>query len=90
MLGNLGLEVVHVAVALIVVINDYDLHAGHGGGGGVGSVGRLGDEANVPVALPLGLEVSLDAEEAGELAGGAGVGLSGDCSEAGDLDWQLR
>ena len=84
-LCNLGLEVLHVAVTLVVVVNDNDLHAGHGGRSRVGTVGRLWDEADVPVPLTLFGEVVLDAKETSELSGGAGVGLGGDSGEACDL-----
>mmetsp|Transcript_800 Transcript_800/g.1428 ORF Transcript_800/g.1428 Transcript_800/m.1428 type:complete len:333 (+) Transcript_800:829-1827(+) len=84
-LSNLGLEVVHVAITLIVVVDDNNLHAGHSSRGGVGAVGRLGNEADVPVSLPLGLKVSLDAEEAGEFSSGTGVRLSGNGGETSDF-----
>mmetsp|Transcript_25785 Transcript_25785/g.74614 ORF Transcript_25785/g.74614 Transcript_25785/m.74614 type:complete len:245 (+) Transcript_25785:1208-1942(+) len=85
MLGNLGVEIVNVDIALIIVVNDNYLHASHGSRGWVGAVGRLGDKTDVTMTLTLGLEVTLDGEQAGILARRTRIRLCADGGEACDL-----
>ena len=57
--------------------------ADEGGGGGVGAVGAGGDQDGAAVALAGGLVGGLDAEQAAELAVGAGLGRHGHRRHAG-------
>mmetsp|Transcript_453 Transcript_453/g.1130 ORF Transcript_453/g.1130 Transcript_453/m.1130 type:complete len:295 (-) Transcript_453:1793-2677(-) len=59
------------------VINPLDLHVAHGRGGRVGAVRRPRDDADVAVALPLGLQVLADYEQPGILARGPARWLQG-------------
>ncbi len=83
MLIEAGAEVVEVDVAVVVTGDGDDLETDHDGAGGVGAVGGGGDEADVAVALTVGVVIGADGEEAGEFALGAGVGLERDGVEAG-------
>ena len=84
-LDDLGLEVGHVDVAVVIAGHHDHAHAGHDGRGGVGAVGRRRDQADVAGGLaPVGV-VATDREQAGQLALGAGVGLERHGVVAGDL-----
>ncbi len=71
-------------VALVVAGDGDDAQAGHDGGGRVGAVRGDGDEAGVAVVLTASLVVAADGEQSCQFALGAGIGLKGDCGQAGD------
>ena len=85
-LGDLGLQVVEVDLALLAAgLDDDDAHAGHHRRGGVGAVRARRDQADVAVRVAVGAVVVVDRQQPGELALRAGVGLQRHRVVAGDL-----
>src|SRR5688500_18540589 len=76
--AELGLEIGEVDAAVVGLGDLADFVADEGGGGRVGAVGGGGDQDGPPVALARRLVGGLDAEQAAELAVGAGLGRQGD------------
>ena len=86
---DLGHQVGHVDVAVLVAGHDDDPHAGHDGAGSVGAVGRARDQADRTVLVAVGQVPAADGQQAGQLALGPGVGLQRDGGVAGHLDQPL-
>ena len=85
MLFTLGFEVNHVDVALRIAGGDHHLHAHHLRAGRVGAVCARWNDANVAMALALGLVKSLDDQETCVFTLRARVGLQADACIAGGL-----
>jgi hypothetical protein len=86
---GLGLEVGDVDVAVVVAIDDDDLHVAHLRGRRVGAVRRFRDQADVAVAFAAAGVVAGDGDQAGVFALRAGVRLHADGVEAGDAFSQV-
>ena len=80
---SLGLEVGDIDVAVVVAIDDDDLHVAHLGGGRVGAVRRFRDQADLAVRFTAAGVVAGNRHQAGVFALGAGVRLHADGVEAG-------
>ena len=85
----LGLQILHVHVAVVVALGDHHLHAHHHGAGRVGAVRAGGDEADVAVRVALRRVPGLDGQQARVLALAAGVGLQAHARIAGDAGQPL-
>lgn len=84
MLFSLGLQVNQINVSVVVGLDNDDLHAAHDSGGWVGSVGGLRNQADLSVALSLGLEVGDDGGETSIFSLSTTVWLEGEFVELGD------
>mmetsp|Transcript_33850 Transcript_33850/g.81840 ORF Transcript_33850/g.81840 Transcript_33850/m.81840 type:complete len:399 (+) Transcript_33850:905-2101(+) len=85
MLLHLRREILQIDVPRVIVVHDDDLHPRHGSARGIRPMRALGNEAHVPMSLPLILEVILDGEQSRVLSRGAAVGLRRDGRESRDL-----
>ena len=68
-------KVSEIDVTGFVATDGNDVEAGHNGAGGIGAVGRSRDQTNIAVRFAAIGVVSVDDEEAGVFALGAGIGL---------------
>ncbi len=87
-LGDLALEGFDVHHAAFVGLEVFDLVAADGGGGGIGSVSGVGNE-DLVARIAVGLVISADEKDSGELTMGSGGRLEGDGVHAGDFEQTL-
>ena len=81
---GLGLEVGDIDVAVLIAIDDDDLHVGHLGRRRVGAMRRFRDQADIAMAVATAGVVARNGDQAGVFALGTGVRLHADGVEAGD------
>ena len=84
-LGDLGLQIAHIDIAVLITTHHEDPHTSHHGTCRIGAMSAAGDEAQVALGLPPAAVIGPDGQEPGKLTLTPGIGLDTHGVVTGDL-----